>query len=136
MVDLLKPDVGKRTKHKIYKDFKEEEDKAIQFQNIDSLECKDVGEAIDMFNHAYRNQLLYNEDLGKEQSSKSVTKDHTVFVVNIDYTDTIKNKHFTSKLFLMEMTPIKEKIVDTSLLNSLQSKYLYLVGCLSPNALD
>lgn len=31
MVDLLKPEVGNRTKHKIYKDSKEEEDKALEF---------------------------------------------------------------------------------------------------------
>lgn len=91
MVDLLKPEVGNRTKHKIYKDSREEEDKALEFQNIDSLECKDAGEALDMYNHAFRNQLLYNEDL---QKAKSPSKDHAVFAINIDYTDTIKNKHF------------------------------------------
>lgn len=30
----------------------------------------------------------------------------------------------------------KDMFVDSGLLNSLQSKYLYLVGCLTPNALD
>lgn len=86
-----------------------------------------------MYNHAFRNQLLYNEDL---QKAKSTSKDHAVFAINIDYTDTIKNKHFQSKMFLVEMQSNKDKIVDVGLLNSLQSKYLYCIGCLSPNALD
>lgn len=34
------------------------------------------------------------------------------------------------------MQPSKDKVVDVGLLNSLQSKYLYAIGCLSPNALD
>lgn len=137
MVDLLKPDVGKaRVKHKIYKNSREEEDKAIEFQNIDSLECKDIEEAVDMYNHAYRNQLLYHEDLMKDQNTQNILKEHQIFAMNIDYQDQTQNKHFSSKVFIVEMAQQNDKFVDVGLLNSLQSKYLYLIGCLSPNAID
>jgi len=53
----LKQDNNKNSRHKIVKDFKNEGSEAIEFQNIDSLECMSLEDAIDMHNLAFKNQL-------------------------------------------------------------------------------
>lgn len=59
-----------------------------------------------------------------------------MFVINIDFVDESRGKSFSSKLYLIELAATEESLVDEGLLNSLQSKYLYLIGCLNPNAVD
>lgn len=39
----------------------------------------------------------------KDQNTQNIAKEHQIFAINIDYTDNVSNKQFSSKLFIMEM---------------------------------